>query len=392
MRKFRLPLVLFLVLVLSYYFGYLIPYELKAFFLAISISLKEILLFVLPMVIFSFIAHSLLSLQGQALRFITLLLLCVFLSNSLAIFSAYFIGNVFFADLLPIVVEASPKDIVPMSGMVLSMPKVISNKHALIAAFVTGILFSYKKNQAVEKAVKYANDLSLIFLKKLFIPCLPLFIFGSVLRLEHQGVLGDIFNSYSYVFIVVVSSQLIYLFMLYLLANKFSIKKLAKCIPHILPVTLTGFGTISSAAAMGALIVAMGNIIKNTTLYQMIVPSVVNIHTLGSAIGVTLISMATMKTFGMELPGLALFSIFALHYALQKFGVAAVPGGVICVVGPILDEYLGFSGEMIGMVTAIYMLFDPFGTACNITANGAFTMLFDRLFTMTGKWKIFAKK
>ena len=185
---------------------------------------------------------------------------------------------------------------------------------------------------------------------------------------------------------------MIYLFMLYLLANKFSIKKLGWCIPHILPVTLTGFGTISSAAAMGTLIVAMGNIVKNSTLYKMIVPAVVNIHTLGSAIGVTLISMATMKTFGMELPGIALFSIFALHYALQKFGVAAVPGGVICVVGPLLDEYLGFSGEMIGMVTAIYMLFDPFGTACNITANGAFTMLFDRLFVITGKWKIFTKK
>ena len=392
MSKFKLPLVLFSVLILSYYFGSFIPHDFKSFFLAISISLKEILLFFLPVVIFSFIAHSMLSLQGQALRFIVFLLICVFLSNSLAIFSAYLIGNIFFTDLLPIVTKVANKDIEPISLFVLNMPKLISTRHALMLAFVVGAIFSYKRNKAVEKVVKYAHDFSLLFLKKFFIPCLPFFIFGSVLRLEHQGFLGDIFNSYSYVFAVVLSSQLLYLFMLFLLANSFSIKKLCKCIYYILPVTLTGFGTLSSAAAMGSLVVSMGNIMKNSKLYEMIIPVVVNIHTLGSAIGVTLISLATMKTFGMELPGLELFGIFTLHYAVQKFGVAAVPGGVICVVGPLLDEYLGFSGEMIGMVTAIYMLFDPFGTACNITANGAFTMLFDRIFVATAKWQIFTKK
>ena len=75
-----------------------------------------------------------------------------------------------------------------------------------------------------------------------------------------------------------------------------------------------------------------------------------------------------------------MFFIFALYTALAKYAVAAVPGGVVIVVAPILEAHLGFSSDMVGIVTAVYLICDPFGTTANVTANGAFPIIFNRFY------------
>ena len=102
------------------------------------------------------------------------------------------------------------------------------------------------------------------------------------------------------------------------------------------------------------------------------------IHTLGSAIGLTILSLTTLLTFGHALPPFSEFVHFAFFYALAKFAVAAVPGGAILVATPLLEAHLGFSPEMLGLITAIYFLFDPFGTATNVTGNGFFAIAFSK--------------
>ena len=79
------------------------------------------------------------------------------------------------------------------------------------------------------------------------------------------------------------------------------------------------------------------------------------------------------------------FVIFAFFYALSKFAVAAVPGGVLLIVALLLEKYLAFSSEMIGVITVVYLLFDPFGTATNVTGNGGFTIGFTRIFNFFHK-------
>jgi Na+/H+-dicarboxylate symporter len=111
----------------------------------------------------------------------------------------------------------------------------------------------------------------------------------------------------------------------------------------------------------------------------MLVPAIINIHTIGSAIGIPIISLATLLTFGLPLPSPYTFAIFALYTALAKYAVAAVPGGVIIVVAPILEAHLGFSSDMVGLITAVYLICDPFGTTANVTGNGVFPILFTKL-------------
>jgi Na+/H+-dicarboxylate symporter len=90
----------------------------------------------------------------------------------------------------------------------------------------------------------------------------------------------------------------------------------------------------------------------------------------------------------MQTPILHVFAIFALFYGISTFAVVAVPGGVLLIVIPLLEKYLAFSPEMIGVVTVVYLLFDPFGTATNITMNGGFTIIFSKIFNFLTKRKI----
>jgi Na+/H+-dicarboxylate symporter len=308
----------------------------------------------------------------------------------MAIYTGYFVGKGFLDFLI-----TSPNTKTKIDALtplwVPHIPTLISNELTLILGFAFGIIFSIKRNQKVEKVTQKISKLSTQFLNKFFIPVLPLFVFGFILKLQHEDVLEYVMKVYGKVLLVIVSTQISYLCVAYLIASNFSIKRLAQYISAVLPATLTGFSTLSSAASMGVLITSMERIFKNKhtpNLYKAIIPSVINIHIVGSAIGMTILALATIKSCGMQTPTLHVFAIFALFYGISTFAVVAVPGGVLLIVIPLLEKYLAFSPEMIGVVTVVYLLFDPFGTATNITMNGGFTIIFSKIFNFLTKRKI----
>ena len=387
MKKFQLPLALFFILIITYAFGNSIPLVIRELFLSISLILKSILLLLLPFIIFSFITSSLLSLEGNIIKFTGLLILCIFISNSIAIYTGYFVGTTFLEFL---VTENNNfgNDNILMPLWNINIPLLITNDQALSVGFIFSIIFSFKRNKKVENFTKTMSNISTKFLKKFFIPILPLFVLGFVIKLQYEGALENAIKVYGKVLLVIVITQISYLCLFYFVASKFNIKKCLMYFKSVFPAAFTGFSAISSAASMSVLLISMEKIFKNkSTLYKAIVPAVINTHTLGSAIGVTILTFATIKTFNAPIPTFESFVIFAFFYALSKFAVAAVPGGVLLIVAPLLEKYLAFSSEMIGIITVVYLLFDPFGTATNVTGNGGFTIGFTKIFNFFNKSK-----
>ena len=387
MKKFQLPLALFFILIVTYAFGNSIPLVIKELFLSISLLLKSILLLLLPFIIFSFITSSLLSLEGNIIKFVGLLILCIFISNSIAIYTGYFVGTTFL-DFLATENNNSGNDNILTPLWDINIPLLITNDQALSVGFIFSIIFSFKRNKKVENFTKTMSNISTKFLKKFFIPILPLFVLGFVIKLQYEGALENAIKVYGKVLLVIVITQISYLCLFYFVASKFNIKKCLMYFKSVFPAAFTGFSAISSAASMSVLLISMEKIFKNkSTLYKAIVPAVINTHTLGSAIGVTILTFATIKTFNAPIPTFESFVIFAFFYALSKFAVAAVPGGVLLIVAPLLEKYLAFSSEMIGIITVVYLLFDPFGTATNVTGNGGFTIGFTKIFNFFNKSK-----
>jgi Na+/H+-dicarboxylate symporter len=140
-----------------------------------------------------------------------------------------------------------------------------------------------------------------------------------------------------------------------------------------------GFGSMSSAAALPLSLKAAKSNLHNEDNAAIIIPASVNIHLVGDCFFIPLVALAIIISFGQELPNIFTYTSFAIQFVVAKFAVAAVPGGGILVMLPILQSQLGFSADMLGVITALYVLFDPFITACNIAGNGALAIAFDKI-------------
>lgn len=379
-NKIKLPMILLAILVLPMVFGHLIPVEVKSWSYAISLSMKSILEFLLPFIIFSFIFSCLANQQKGAVLFVFLLIACIFVSNFTALMVGYGAGNLGLS-LLNMGTSPVSTGAQLQPAWSFSLHKLISNDRALLIGFVTGIFFSLVPSHKAKLIANQLNLYSNAFLKRVFIPLLPLFIAGFIFKLEYDNVLQTSLKIYGPILLLVIITQWLYLTIWYSVASGFQLKRLLQYVRNVLPATLTGLSTISSAASMPVLLVATEKNLGDSTRAKMLVPAIINIHTVGSAIGVPILALATLASFGYPIPSLTDFVIFAFYTALAKYAVAAVPGGVIIVVAPLLETYLGFSGDMIGLITAVYLICDPFGTCANVTGNGVFPILFSRLYT-----------
>lgn len=380
LKKMGLPLILASVLVLPLFLGHFVSTEVKAFLYSISLSMKSILIFILPFIIFSFVFSAIINLKSDAFKFILALVSMIYISNCVAILTGFTVGSVMLAKLTisPHIAISTESQLNSLFS--LNLPPLFDNQYALIAGFVLGIVLSYKKHPKTQQIAKNLNFSAHWFLKKIFIPVLPIFILGFVFKLEYEGTLSKALKTYAPVFLIVVGTQLTYILSLYLIVAKFSIRTFWRYIKNVLPATITGFSTISSAASMPVLILCTEKNLDNPDVADMVIPATINFHTIGSAIGITILSLSTLLAFGHQLPTFFEFIEFGLVYALAKFAVAAVPGGAIIVVTPLLEHHLHFSTEMVGIMTAFYMLFDPFGTATNVTGNGFFPIAFSKLY------------
>lgn len=378
--KMRLPLILCFILIIPLLIGNYIPYSVKAGFYAISLTMKSILLFILPAIIFSFIFFSLLNLKTGVVRFTITLVSMIFISNCTAIFTGFTVGSFLLPKLTIVPHQAVSLDIILKPLWDFELPKLIPNEKALLTGFILGMIFSFKRNKRVENIAAHLNNAANFFLRKIFTPLLPLFILGFVFKLEQEQLLGKALKTYGPVFFIVVGTQISYLLLLYLGAANFSLKTFFTYIKNVIPATITGFSTVSSAASMPVLILCSEKNLSHPEAAEIVIPATINTHTLGSALGFTILTLTTTLAFGHTLPSLIEFAKFGFYYALAKFAVAAVPGGVVLVAAPLLAEHLNFSSEMIGLITAIYMLFDPFGTAANVTGNGFFAIAFSKIY------------
>lgn len=378
--KIKLPATLLAVILLPMLFGDYVPVLLKSWSYALSLSMKSVLEFLLPFIIFSFVFSCLANQQKGAVLFVFLLIGCIFISNFTALMLGYGAGNLGLGILK---IQTNHQSVGPLlqPAWQFTITKLISNDKALLIGFISGIFFSLVPNQRVRMISLKLNQYANAFLKKIFIPLLPLFILGFIFKLEYDNVLHTSLKIYGPVLILIILTHWLYLSLWYSIASGFRIKRLLRYIRNVLPATLTGLSTISSAASMPVLLVATEKNLGDSNRARMIVPAIINIHTIGSAIGVPILALATLASFGYSTPSLSTFLVFAFYTALAKYAVAAVPGGVIIVVAPLLETYLGFSSEMIGLITAVYLICDPFGTCANVTGNGVFPILFSKLYT-----------
>jgi Na+/H+-dicarboxylate symporter len=380
----KLPIILLIVMAISAMTQQYIPYDVKSGIFALSLTIKSILIFSLPLLIFLLIFKTASQLAKGASKVILLILSLVILSNFCSTFLSFGVGSLLYKCDFSLSMPQQQKELEPL--WTISLPSLISNSLALVIGAVLGVISSIADKAWVHH-FRSLSEKVVSWLLKFFMLIIPIFVTGFIIKLAHDEILTTILKEYASIFLIVGASQIIYIFFLYFLSNQFKLSLALSSLKNILPAAFVGFGAMSSAAAMPLTLIGAKKNARHEDISQSCIPATVNIHLIGDCLAIPIFAFAVLKNFHVPEPRIFTYTLFAAFFVMAKFSVAAIPGGGIIVMLPVLESYLGFTPEMLSLITALYILFDPVITFSNVLGNGAFAQVVDKIYN-----KIFQTK
>ena len=374
-----LPFLLIIILLFVVLFGDLIPINIKEFSLSISLMCKEIIIFVLPFIIFSFVISGLTELQSESFKLVAILIPLVCLSNFAGFWFSYTTASPILTHSVLSVSKLTPDKLLSPS-FEFSLPNIIKNDYALLGAICIAFVNNFIKSKLINKLGMKASICANFLLKKIICPILPVFVLGFIIKMQHEGTLTLIIKEYSLVIMLagILTYGYIATLLLFLCNNKFTIA--FQKFKNLFPSVLIGLFSMSSAAAIPVTIEASEKNLSNPKIAQFVVPAAANMHLLGDCIVIPILACALLVSFGGHYPTPMEYLIFSLKGVVAKFAAAGIPGGSALIFAPILIDTFGFSTEMVTAFTTIYLLFDPIATSTNVFGHGMFAILFEKVY------------
>lgn len=372
----KMPFILLAIIAAILLFAPIIPLEIKQVLYSISLSIKSVIVLILPLIIFGLLLKTVITLSSSATKVIGMILVCVCCSNFISTFLSHYVGIGIFHLNFSMITPAKTLDLLPL--WVFEPPKLIANDKAMFAGIILGFVLSrLLPKQSTIIAQKLDHIIKIIL--GLIVYLIPLFVAGFMIKLQYDGVVAVIIKDYALIFLLIALAQFTYIGFVFLCLNQFRFSSFLNNIKNMLPAVISGFSTMSSAASMPLTIIGVENNTKNKEVSRAVIPVTVNIHLVGDCFAIPIFAYAVLKSFGMDEPSLLTYLLFTFYFVIAKFSVAAIPGGGILVMLPILESYLGFNSAMLSLITALYILFDPVITSANVLGNGAFAKMIDTL-------------
>jgi Na+/H+-dicarboxylate symporter len=374
--------LILLIIIASLSFKDFIPFEWKVLAFTLSAILKKLFMFVLPLLIFPFIINSFFEIRAKGAYLAFCILLLTFISNTFSIMIAYFFGTqlIPFFGIEKIIQFDLKESISPIFDINLT-PFLGVSEVMIIAAFmgmVLGCMNNYKK--PLFKIILGYQKFSQTFFEKVFIPILPLYVLGSILKVTHETDFSALLQIFGNMIAVIVIVQFSYIIFLFFLGSGKGFNKTIACIKNALPSAIIGFSTMSSLVTMP---VTLRNVEKNTDnarIAKLTVNMTVNCHDVGDCIAIPMMMLTIIYATTMSLPALSTYFWFALSVSFAQFSGVSIPGGSIIIICPFLVKFFGFSNEMLSLIIVLSILMDPLCTAKNVMGNNAFAMIINRFF------------
>ncbi len=377
-----LPVQLVVAIFAAFFLSDIFNIETIRFFFTLSCGLKAILMSILPLVIFSFILAAILSIDQRAPWLIISILALITVSNAFNVLVSYGIG----ISVLPLLTFGGTSALCEIQDTItpifsLHIPEILAPDQSLSLGVLVGLIFSFIKVPAIKILSQNMRYYVTVFLQKIFIPLLPIYVFGFILKIDYEDTLMILIKNSGHIFGLLWIFIVFYLFLLYFIVSGFRMNRFLELIRNMLPAGITGFSTMSSAATMPVTLVSTEKNMGDNQFVGLVIPTTVNIHLIGDALGIPILALTILNIFGMPLPTFENYLLFTFYFCLSKFSVAGIPGGGIIVMLPILQKYLGLTPEMATLMTTIFIVQDPIFTCTNVMGNGAFALL---IYKITG--------
>ena len=380
MKRLSLITKIFLCLVLGITIGLLcganniqFPVKILATF---SGLFGNFLSFVIPLIIIGFIVPGIATLGSKSGKGLIITTIIAYTSTLIAGFLAYLVG----AGVLPKLINGSVA--LSEAGQAIEpyftveIPAIMNVMSALTLAFILGIGLSKIKNSTMLIVADEFNKIVLMIVTKILIPIVPIYIGCVFAKLSYSGEIFNTLKSFGIVYIILFSLQLVYIVIQYCIAGTIKKKNPFKLIKNMVPAYMTAVGTQSSAATIPVTLQCVKKNDISEEVLDFVVPLGATIHLAGDTITLVLTSMAVMYMNG-QTPTFRMIIPFIFMLGVTMVAAPGVPGGGVMAALGLLESMLGFGGVEKSIMIALHAAQDSFGTATNVTGDGAIAIIVD---------------
>ncbi|MBX0316052.1 dicarboxylate/amino acid:cation symporter [Planococcus glaciei] len=378
--KFGLLPRIIVAIALGVLIGSFAPEWMARIFATFTAIFGNFLNFIVPLIILGFIAPGIAQLGKGSGKLLGLATFFAYASTIAAGVLAFFAATT----ILPNFMEAGamsgiedPEKALATSFIALDMPPVFGVMTALILAFLLGIgmastgsktmISFFEEFQAIiEKTISYV-----------IIPLLPFHIFGIFANMAYGGAVAKILSLFAVVFVMIIILHWVMLMLQYTAAGTLNKKNPMRLLKTMLPAYFTALGTQSSAATIPVTVRQARETGANEKVVDFAVPLFATIHLSGSTITIVSCSIGVLLLTG-SVPSFSSYLPFIFMLGVTMIAAPGVPGGAVMAAIGLLEAMLGFDPTMVALMIALYLAQDSFGTAANVTGDGALAMIVDR--------------
>jgi Na+/H+-dicarboxylate symporter len=375
---------LILKLVIGIVGGIIIGLIAPEFLIRVIVTFKEIfgqfLGFIIPLIIIFFIVSGIASFGKQSGKMLGITSAIAYTSTILAGTLAFIVALI----VIPMLVGNGGGSAEEQAGFEpyfeFAIDPITGVVTALVLAFVFGIGITRMNSPTLRSFFDEGKEIIERLIWKIIIPILPFYIASIFAELAADGAVFETLQAFGLVLVMAVATHWVWLIILYLVAGSYTGKNPFTALKTMLPAYFTGLGTMSSAATIPVTVRSSKNNKVSDGVADSAVPLCATIHLSGSTITLVMCSVAVMVlTNDLSLPSFGMMMPFIFMLGIIMIAAPGVPGGAVMAALGLLSTMLGFDETALGLMIALYMAQDSFGTGANVTGDGAIALMVDKI-------------
>ena len=336
--------------------------------------------FSIPLIMIGLIMPSIGDLEKNAGKLLAITVVIAYGFTLFSGFSTYFVGDSFFSSLLENeqigTLEDHSRSLPPY--FTIDMPPIFDVMTALLLSFIVGIGLSVREAPVLTNVVKEFGDIVKWLITKAIIPVLPYYIMTIFAEITFSGQVASVMVVFFKLIIILFIMHIVLLLLQYIFAGLISGKNPIKSLGAMLPAYATALGTQSSAATIPVTLRQSLKLGISQRIAGFVIPLCATIHLSGSTMKITACALALMMLQGTPYD-FSMFAGFIMMLGIIMVAAPGVPGGAIMAALGVLHSMLGFDENQQALMVALYIAMDSFGTACNVTGDGAVALIVDKI-------------
>ena len=371
-----LPFQLLLGVIIGIVLGLISNEAVMNVIVTIKFVLGELINFCVPLIVIGFIAPSITKLGKNASRILGVAVLLAYVSSVLAALGSMAAGYGLIPH-LSIVSEVDGLKELPEIVFQLEIPQIMSVMSALAFSILIGLAATWTKAETVIRLLDEFQQIVLMIVSKIVIPILPVFIALTFWSLAYEGTITKQLPVFLKVVLIVMVGHFIWMAVLYAVGGIYSGNNPWKVVKHYGPAYITAVGTMSSAATLAVALkcARKSEPVLRDDMVSIGIPLFANIHLCGSVLTEVFFVMTVSQILYGKLPSVGTMILFCALLGVFAIGAPGVPGGTVMASLGLITGVLGFDATGTALMLTIFALQDSFGTACNVTGDGALTMI-----------------